>query len=44
LLCAIFRLARYNVLSDDQVPTKIFFGFPPAQSRSRRTKIQMHCQ
>ncbi len=28
MLCAIFRLARYNVLSDDQVPTKIFFGFP----------------
>jgi CDP-diacylglycerol---serine O-phosphatidyltransferase len=28
MLCAVFRLARYNVLSDDQVPTKIFFGFP----------------
>jgi CDP-diacylglycerol--serine O-phosphatidyltransferase len=28
LLCAVFRLARYNVLSDDQIPTKIFFGFP----------------
>src|SRR5882762_8855636 len=28
MLCAIFRLARYNVLSDDQIPTKIFFGFP----------------
>jgi CDP-diacylglycerol---serine O-phosphatidyltransferase len=28
MLCAIFRLARYNVLSDDQVPTKMFFGFP----------------
>jgi phosphatidylserine synthase len=27
-LCAVFRLARYNVLSDDQIPTKIFFGFP----------------
>ncbi|MGE0871654.1 MAG: phosphatidylcholine/phosphatidylserine synthase [Kofleriaceae bacterium] len=27
MLCAAFRLARYNVLSDDQ-PTKIFFGFP----------------
>jgi CDP-diacylglycerol--serine O-phosphatidyltransferase len=28
MLCAVFRLARYNILSDDQVPTKIFFGFP----------------
>ncbi len=28
MLCAVFRLARYNVISDDQVPTKIFFGFP----------------
>jgi CDP-diacylglycerol---serine O-phosphatidyltransferase len=28
MLCAVFRLARYNVLSDDQLPTKIFFGFP----------------
>ena len=28
MLCAIFRLARYNVLSDEGVPTKIFFGFP----------------
>ncbi len=28
MLCAVFRLARYNVLSDDQVPTKIFFVFP----------------
>jgi len=28
MLCAVFRLARYNVLSDDQIPTKIFFGFP----------------
>src|SRR5690606_31352508 len=28
MLCAVFRLARYNVLSDDQVPTTIFFGFP----------------
>jgi CDP-diacylglycerol--serine O-phosphatidyltransferase len=28
MLCAVFRLARYNVLSDDGVPTKIFFGFP----------------
>jgi CDP-diacylglycerol--serine O-phosphatidyltransferase len=32
MLCAIFRLARYNVLSDDQVPTKIFFGFPTTLS------------
>lgn len=28
MLCAVFRLARYNVLTDDQIPTKIFFGFP----------------
>lgn len=28
MLCAVFRLARYNILTDDQVPTKIFFGFP----------------
>src|SRR5262245_32509515 len=28
MLCAIFRLARYNVLTDDQIPTKMFFGFP----------------
>lgn len=28
MLCAVFRLARFNILSDDQVPTKIFFGFP----------------
>jgi CDP-diacylglycerol--serine O-phosphatidyltransferase len=28
MLCAVFRLARYNILSDDTVPTKIFFGFP----------------
>lgn len=28
MLCAVFRLARYNVLSDDSIPTKIFFGFP----------------
>lgn len=28
LLCAVFRLARYNVMSDEKVPTKIFFGFP----------------
>jgi CDP-diacylglycerol--serine O-phosphatidyltransferase len=28
MLCAVFRLARYNVLSDDHIPTKIFFGFP----------------
>jgi CDP-diacylglycerol---serine O-phosphatidyltransferase len=25
---AVFRLARYNVTTDDQVPTKIFFGVP----------------
>jgi CDP-diacylglycerol--serine O-phosphatidyltransferase len=28
MLCAVFRLARYNVMSDDQIPTKMFFGFP----------------
>src|SRR5205814_7137785 len=28
MLCAVFRLARYNVLSDDQVATTMFFGFP----------------
>jgi CDP-diacylglycerol--serine O-phosphatidyltransferase len=28
MLCAVFRLARYNVLSDDSTPTKMFFGFP----------------
>jgi CDP-diacylglycerol--serine O-phosphatidyltransferase len=28
MLCAVFRLARYNILTDDQIPTKIFFGFP----------------
>lgn len=28
MLCAVFRLARYNVLTDDQLPTKIFFGIP----------------
>ncbi|CAN5901069.1 hypothetical protein BH11MYX2_BH11MYX2_29610 [soil metagenome] len=28
MLCAVFRLARYNILADDQIPTKIFFGFP----------------
>jgi CDP-diacylglycerol--serine O-phosphatidyltransferase len=32
MLCAIFRLARYNVLSDDEAPTKIFFGFPTTLS------------
>ena len=32
MLCAVFRLARYNILSDDQVPTKIFFGFPTTLS------------
>src|SRR4051812_8019528 len=33
MLCAVFRLAPYNVLSDDQVPTKIFFGFPTTPAR-----------
>ena len=28
MLCSVFRLARYNVLSDESVPTKMFFGFP----------------
>jgi CDP-diacylglycerol---serine O-phosphatidyltransferase len=28
MLCAVFRLARYNVLSDNDIPTKMFFGFP----------------
>jgi CDP-diacylglycerol--serine O-phosphatidyltransferase len=28
LLAAVFRLARYNIQSDDATPTKIFFGFP----------------
>jgi CDP-diacylglycerol--serine O-phosphatidyltransferase len=28
MLCGIFRLARYNILADEGVPTKIFFGFP----------------
>jgi CDP-diacylglycerol--serine O-phosphatidyltransferase len=28
MLCAVFRLARYNVLSDDAAPNKMFFGFP----------------
>ncbi len=32
MLCAVFRLARYNVLADDQIPTKIFFGFPTTLS------------
>jgi CDP-diacylglycerol---serine O-phosphatidyltransferase len=32
MLCAVFRLARYNVLSDDQIPTKIFFGVPTTLS------------
>ena len=26
--CAVFRLARYNVLAEDATPTKIFFGVP----------------
>jgi CDP-diacylglycerol---serine O-phosphatidyltransferase len=28
VLGAVFRLARYNVTSDEEVPTKIFFGVP----------------
>lgn len=32
MLCAVFRLARYNILTDDQIPTKIFFGFPTTLS------------
>jgi CDP-diacylglycerol--serine O-phosphatidyltransferase len=28
MLCAVFRLARYNIISDDKIPTRIFFGFP----------------
>lgn len=32
MLCAVFRLARYNILTDDQVPTKMFFGFPTTLS------------
>ena len=28
MLCAVFRLARYNVQSDENTPTRIFFGFP----------------
>lgn len=32
MLCAVFRLARYNILSDDQIPTKIFFGVPTTLS------------
>ena len=32
MLCAVFRLARYNVLSDDAMPTKMFFGFPTTLS------------
>jgi CDP-diacylglycerol--serine O-phosphatidyltransferase len=27
-LGAVYRLARYNVISDEKVPTKIFFGVP----------------
>src|SRR5262245_1286072 len=27
-LGAVFRLARYNVTSDEDVPTKVFFGVP----------------
>jgi CDP-diacylglycerol--serine O-phosphatidyltransferase len=32
MLCGVFRLARYNVLSDDKIPTEIFFGFPTTLS------------
>jgi len=32
MLCAVFRLARFNILTDDQVPTKMFFGFPTTLS------------
>jgi len=28
VLAAVFRLARFNVTTDEQVPTKIFFGIP----------------
>ena len=28
VLCAVFRLARYNITADDAMPTKIFFGVP----------------
>jgi CDP-diacylglycerol---serine O-phosphatidyltransferase len=28
VLCAVFRLARYNITADDAAPTKIFFGVP----------------
>lgn len=28
VLGAVFRLARYNVTSDEEVPTKVFFGVP----------------
>ncbi|MEZ4358804.1 MAG: CDP-alcohol phosphatidyltransferase family protein [Kofleriaceae bacterium] len=28
VLSAVFRLARYNITSDEKVPTKIFFGIP----------------
>jgi CDP-diacylglycerol--serine O-phosphatidyltransferase len=28
VLGAVFRLARFNVISDDKIPTKIFFGIP----------------
>ncbi|MBA3464349.1 MAG: CDP-alcohol phosphatidyltransferase family protein [Deltaproteobacteria bacterium] len=32
MLCAVFRLARYNILTDDQVATKMFFGIPTTLS------------
>ncbi|MBK7534130.1 MAG: CDP-alcohol phosphatidyltransferase family protein [Myxococcales bacterium] len=28
VLSAVFRLARYNITSDDNIPTTIFFGIP----------------
>lgn len=28
VLAAVFRLARYNITSEENVPTKIFFGIP----------------
>ena len=28
VVCAVFRLARYNITSDEDLPTKIFFGVP----------------
>jgi len=28
VLCAVFRLARFNVAADEDVPTRIYFGVP----------------